>query len=135
MKQKTLARLANEAAGLLQRIVRMKAALAAGGDLIACVTCGVRYHWKEMDGGHYVSRTHAATRLMEENIHPQCKRCNGYLRGNLTSYAIYMLEMYGAEFLKELDRLKHKTHKWSRPELLDLIAELKQQAAELERQL
>ena len=133
MKRKSPAQLAENAAVLLQRIVRLKARRAAGSDFIACVTCGALHDWRDMDGGHYISRKRAATKLLEENIHPQCKRCNKYLNGNMTAYALYMADTYGVDFLRELEEQKHLTHKWVRADLVELIAELKQRAAELER--
>ena len=70
-KLKTVAKLREEAAVLLQKLVRMKAADENG--LAECVTCGKRQHYKEMDGGHFISRKWTATKLVEENVHPQCK--------------------------------------------------------------
>ena len=46
-KQKTVAKLREEAAVLLQKLVRMKAADENG--LATCVTCGKRQHYKDMD--------------------------------------------------------------------------------------
>ena len=77
-KTKTLPKLTDECAVLLQKIVRMKQAIYLKSPYIACVTCGKIDHWKNQQGGHFISRTWTATKILEENIHPQCISCNGF---------------------------------------------------------
>jgi hypothetical protein len=132
-KTKSIAALVNDAATILQRIVRMKAADSNG--YASCVTCGAVRHWKEMDGGHFISRVFTAHKLTEENIHPQCKGCNGPKRGNLIPYTLYMQEMYGRDFVEELERTKGQTKKYNRVEIMEIIAELKAQAKQIEASL
>lgn len=133
-KQKTIAALVNDAAVLMQRMVRVKAALVEG-DLITCVTCGVKRHWKEMQGGHFISRRFTKYKLLEENIHPQCPACNGPLRGNYPAYTLYMCDMYGREFVDELLATKGETKKYNRCEIIDLIDELRVELKRLEGRL
>ena len=135
MAHKSIGKLVDEAATLLQRIVRMKAALAAGSEYINCVSCGKTVSWKEAQGGHFVPRGSAGTKLLEENIHPQCRQCNGPRGGNLIGYTVYMLDMYGPEFIKELERMKRAGKKWSRPDLIEQIAELREREKQLSEEL
>ena len=132
-KTKTIAGLVEDAATILQRIVRMKAADESG--YCQCVTCGRVGHWKEMDGGHYISRTYTQHKLREENIHPQCKGCNRFAHKIHDDYARYMRETYGAEFVDWLSDTKRQTKKYSRPEIEDLIVELKAREKELKKNL
>lgn len=37
------------------------------------------------------------------NINAQCTRCNHFLSGNLSVYAIYLLKKYGKKKLEDLD--------------------------------
>lgn len=135
-KKKTIAGLVNDAAVLLQKKVRIKAGIAAyTNGYCQCVTCGVWKHWKEMQGGHFISRRYTAHKLMEENIHPQCPGCNGPRGGNLIPYTQYMNDTYGREFVDELESTKGETKKYSRPEILEIIEELKQEVKELEAQV
>ena len=127
-KQKTVAKLREEAAVLLQKLVRMKAADENG--LASCVTCGKRQHYKEMDGGHFISRKWTATKLVEENIHPQCKGCNQYASGKYDDYALYMVDTYGIEMVRELNDKKRELCKQNRIELEDIKVELKLRIAE-----
>ena len=127
-KQKTVAKLREEAAVLLQKLVRMKAADENG--LASCVTCGKRQHYKEMDGGHFISRKWTATKLVEENIHPQCKGCNQYASGRHDDYSLYMVDTYGIEMVRELNDKKRELCKQNRIELEDIKVELKVRISE-----
>lgn len=132
-KPKTTGKLKQEAATLLQKLVRMKYADDLGR--CECVTCNMVHHWKEMDGGHFVSRKHNATLLVEENIHPQCKGCNGYRKGNIDSYSLFMIDTYGLDAMRELIASKHHPRKFTAIELQDLIADYKCRIKEQEQRL
>lgn len=134
-KSKTPAQLADECAVLLQRVVRMKAAINARSAYISCASCGCIKHWKEMQGGHFIPRGRSPTKLVEENIHPQCPACNGPKRGNIHEYSVYMTEMYGLEFIKELNATARQTGwKWNRDDLEDLKRELQQRIKDYEKE-
>lgn len=133
-KKKTLRKLVDEVSVLLQKLVRLKAADNQG--YCKCVTCGVKKHWKEMDGGHFISRTHQGTKILEENIHPQCKGCN--LRSGkgdtlvTLNYRNFMLDMYGESFIEELERMARTPANHFRPDLEVQKVELRNQIRELE---
>ena len=130
-KRKTIAKLVNECAEILQRIVRIK---ASKNGYANCVTCGVNKPWQELQGGHFISRVKTAHKLLEENIHPQCGKCNGYLRGNMVAYTLYMEDMYGREFVEELLTTQNQTKKYSRPEIEDIKENLKKELKKLENE-
>lgn len=123
MKRKTIAALVEDAATILQRIVRMKAADQDG--YASCVTCGVRKHWKELHGGHFIPRTYTAHKLLEENIHPQCPRCNTFMQGEGSAYTLHMIDTYGEDFVRHLEGTKREVRKYTRPEIMEIIADLK----------
>ena len=127
---KTIAALVNDAASLLQRLVRIKAADENG--MCRCVTCGKVDHWKDMDGGHYIKRTHTAHKLLEENIHPQCRRCNRFMDGEGGAYSLYMIDMYGREFVDWLHQTKREPRKYRRAEIMEIIADIKQRVKDAE---
>lgn len=130
-KPKTISKIVEEAARLMQKYVRLKASDKDGN--VKCVTCGKVGHYKEMQGGHFIGRKWLATRLMEENIHPQCPCCNGPLSGNMIQYTLYMQDTYGRDFVEELQRLKHKSRKYYKPEVEEIKKELRQKIQELEQ--
>jgi len=101
IKQPSIKRLKKEADRVFSIYIRMR---GKG----VCFICGVRKQWKEMDCGHYISRNHLATRYDERNCQCSCKRCNIFMGGNLTSFAIKLIKRYGGNILQELDTLKNK---------------------------
>lgn len=132
-KPQTAANLKKKAAELLQRYVRMKAADLNG--ICECVSCGKRDSWKAMDGGHFISRTYTFHMLREENVHPQCKRCNRFFTGCHDDYRRYMVDMYGEDFVEWLTDTKRTITKYTRADLLAIIAELKQGIKDQEMRL
>jgi len=136
-KALSIGKLTDKAATLLQRLVRLKASDDNG--YCSCVTCGKVDHFKKMDGGHFIERGVKATKLMEENVNPQCKGCNGfgmkYKSSVVLDYRRYMVDMYGEEFVEELEMAKHKTHKFYRPELEEMIIELSERVREQEKRI
>ena len=66
-----------------------------------------------MDAGHFVSKARGSSiYFVEENIHPQCQRCNRFLEGNKHLYTLYMIDMYGREKVEELEQLARQTESW-----------------------
>lgn len=133
-KKKTIAALLNDAAVLVQKLVRIKAAQVEG-ESIRCVTCGITKHWKEMQGGHFISRRFTKYKLAEENVHPQCPACNGPRQGNYQAYTLYMIDMYGRDAVEEMLATKSQTVKYNRAEIEDIIVELKQRVKAAEAAL
>ena len=130
-KPKTISKLVEEAATAIQLYIRMK--YADDNGYVACVTCGTTRHYKDgMQGGHFISRKWLATKLMEENIHPQCACCNGPLKGNPIQYTLFMVDTYGREFVDELERLKHESRKYYKAEVLEIITDYKNKIKEME---
>ena len=126
-KKKTIAQEVDAAAVLLQKLVRLKAADSNG--YCVCVTCGISKHWKEMQGGHFISRRYTATKIMEENIHPQCYGCNGPKSKDGTvaiAYTTYMIDTYGRGFVDELQRIKHIPKKYTRDEIAEIKKEFRE---------
>ena len=126
-KAKSVAKLSEDAAEAMQLLVRLKASDSNG--YCRCVTCGKVDHYKNMQGGHYLDRRHSATRLLEENIHPQCPACNGFGMkfGNAKQvYTLYMIDMYGRDGVENLIQESKKTIKWVRSDLIELIKEIRE---------
>ena len=118
-KIKTAAELSKDCAKALQLLVRLKAADSNG--MCVCVSCGVIRHYTDMQGGHYIAAKNASTRLIEENINPQCRQCNGW--DMETVHPIYTRHMeltYGRDFVDELIKMIKQPHRWSAKEIEQL---------------
>jgi hypothetical protein len=107
----------------LDRLFSLKVRQGAAnqGGWVDCVTCGKSMPWEDSDAGHFVRRGHMAVRWDTRNVHPQCTRCNRFLDGNEGQYALFIIDKYGEETLRELLALKKTTRKWSVPELKELL--------------
>ena len=105
MPRKITARLAKKRAWTAcSRYIRQKYADYNG--YASCVTCGVTKHWKDLDAGHFISKSRGnSIYFEEENIHPQCAGCNRFHEGNKHQYTLYMIDMYGREKVEELEQL------------------------------
>lgn len=79
-----------------------------------CITCGVKSHWKQLQGSHFIHGHSKSTYLEPTNVHPACVRCNLYLSGNLVSYGLFMNRAYGIEEVQRLWNLSHKVVKFDR---------------------
>jgi hypothetical protein len=129
-KQKTIRKLVDDCAVLLQKIRRLESADDDG--YCTCVTCGKNLHWKQMDGGHWISRTYTIHKLNPDNIHPQCKGCNRFDHKIHDDYTLWMIDNYGMEFVEDMNMRKHEPKKYSRPEIEEIKQELKQRMKEFE---
>ena len=124
-KPKPIGKLKAEAATLLQKLRRMEE--ADGDGMCVCVTCGKKAHWKDVDGGHWISRARSGTLLDERNIHPQDKRCNAWGMDALgiLEYRRFIVDTYGEAVALELEEKAKQVVKWNRIELEDKIADYK----------
>ena len=113
-----------KALATLQKLVRLKAADDNG--YCECVTCGKVSKYTEMDGGHYIPKGNSSYwSLVEENIHPQCKGCNGFDMKHGTAahrYTLYMIDTYGRDFVEDMERRKRDERKLYKRDYMDMIA-------------
>lgn len=54
---------------------------------VKCYTCPKVAHHKEMQCGHFISRSYLATRFVEDNCRPQCVGCNVFGNGQTVEFA------------------------------------------------
>lgn len=80
-------------------------------------------------------QTSTGTFIADGLAHHNCKRCNIFLKGNYTSYALFMVKTYGYSKLQELDRRSKSTEKIYTYELLEKIEYYKMKAKGIERVL
>ena len=104
---------------VFSQYIRLKAMDRDG--LVQCVTCTTRLEPKYMQNGHYYSRAKYPTRWLEENCHPQCMRCNIFLKGNYTEYALFMVRKYGIEKVEQMRELSLTSQKITTAELKEKI--------------
>ena len=88
-----------------------------------CVTCGKWDHYRNQQAGHYIDGRNNTVLFDERLVHPQCKSCNLFKKGNKIKYTKFMIDWYGysMEQLDEFDNLKFKVKKFNKGELQDLL--------------
>lgn len=92
-----------------------------------CISCGRSNEGVKVNAGHYFSSGgHKAVTFNEDNVHLQCEHCNQFLSGNLLNYQVGIEKRIGGERLLKLHEEAHKTRKYTREELRELIVEYKQ---------
>lgn len=94
-----------------QLYVRLRDADKAG--CCRCITCGRIYHYKRMNGGHFIPAEWTSTCFMEINCHSQCVYCNLGLEGNREKYREFMIKKYGLENVEGLEKQKHIQTKYT----------------------
>lgn len=86
----------------MSKYIRLRDADDSG--MVQCVTCGNYHHWKDLDAGHFFSKSMGNAAYFEEsNIFPQCRSCNRFHEGNKQRYTLYMLDRHGREFVEALE--------------------------------
>ncbi len=86
-----------------QRLRRLEESNIDG--LERCISCGKVLNWKEMQGGHYISRRVEATCIEPDNVWPQCSSCNCYKAGNYPNYRINLVRRIGEARVKRLENM------------------------------
>ena len=96
-----------------------------------CFTCGAIHHYKEVDCGHFMSRSCLSTRFDELNCQFQCKYCNISNSGQQYQFGINLDRVYGPGTAESLV-IKSKTlNKFTKSEYESLIKEYKKKVHEL----
>lgn len=123
LKKPNVSKLKKEADKIFSQYIRQR-------DEGRCFTCGVRKHWKEIQCGHYISRSHNSLRYDERNCNAQCVACNIFRGGALDSYALALIKKYGADILEIFAKEKRKIKQFTIKELQALIEEYKKKINE-----
>lgn len=121
-KQKSVSKLKKELDALFSQYIRRKYANQDG--FVRCYTCSQQKHWKEMQCGHFASRSYLSTRFLEENCRVQCLGCNFYGKGQIGVFA-NRLEKEEAGTVARLYKLSQELTKWGTKDYEAKIEEYK----------
>lgn len=122
MKKLSRGRLIKKLDSLFSKYIRRKDSI---NDIAKCVTCGVERHWKELQCGHFQSRTHYSTRWNELNVGVQCISCNIFKNGQQYLFSRYLDKTYGEGTSNELFLKSQKLAKFTTNEIEELIKKYK----------
>ncbi len=132
MKKQTPKKLKDKCDKLMSIYIRLRYSNDDGW--LKCYTCDNVKSWKEMQNGHFVSRTHLSTRWLSKNCRPQCMPCNVWKNGNYDVYSLRLVEECGSGVLEELNRLRNETVKMGLPAYRELIDNLNTKIDNLNKQ-
>jgi hypothetical protein len=86
-------------------------------DIATCVTCGKKDHWKNLQNGHFMSRSNYSTRWDENNVGVQCYGCNISRAGEQYKFSQYL----GNKLSEEMYLKSKKSVKFADVDLIELI--------------
>lgn len=92
--------------------IRLRDADSSG--MVRCITCEKIVAWNDCDAGHFIDRSHKATRYDERNVNAQCKTCNRFQSGRQYEHGKAIDLKYGdgtADELLQLSRQIIKANK------------------------
>ena len=92
-----------------------------------CITCNKKFHWKEIQAGHFMSRKHYSIRWDERNVKPQCVACNVYRAGEQYKYSLYLGNNLSKTLLEESRELR----KFTNIELEEIISDYNERVKKL----
>jgi len=103
--------------GILAKVVRRRGQCA-------CVTCGKVGAWSGSIGGmhtgHFLASRRNSILFEEDNVAPQCSRCNRYRDGEPQLFRQWMIHVRGSKVIERLEKLKGTTREFTREELVDM---------------
>jgi hypothetical protein len=99
---------------IFSQYIRQKDAV---NEIATCVTCGKKDHWKKLQNGHFMSRSHYSTRWDENNVGVQCYGCNISRSGEQFKFSQYL----GNNLSEELQIKSKQIVKFADIDLIDLI--------------
>ena len=103
-KQQSLEQMRQKCLKSFQLLRRLEEADEWG--MCTCISTGKRIPYKELDGGHYISRACRATELEHDNIWPQSKYANQYLHGDYHNYRDRLIDKIGLDRVERLEDLR-----------------------------
>lgn len=120
-RQPTISSLKRQARYWFQRWIRYRDL----GNKCICEGCqNILSDLKGFDAGHYhKAELYSNVLFNEDNVHGQCKGCNGFKDGNIIEYRKGLLEKIGEERLTSLEEkalYNRGPYKWDRQELIDI---------------
>lgn len=87
-----------------------------------CVTCGKVDRWnsgiKGMHTGHFLAGRSNSILLQEDNVAPQCSRCNYYQSGQQAAFRLWMSHVRGFAVIESLIQLKQMSVTFSHEDLV-----------------
>lgn len=100
----------------------------------SCITCPSVKPLKQMQAGHFQSRSKYPTRWDEENVNAQCPSCNVWKYGEQYKQALALDMKYGDGTAERLARQANEPKKFTISDLEEIISFSKAQIKQYEEE-
>lgn len=132
-KKPTTGRLKERAWKEFSRYIRLRDCIATTGttEYGTCVACQKRYAFKELQAGHWIPGRTGSVLFNEDLVHAQCMRCNVWLHGNLSAYAMYMYSKYTKKQMAEFELLRAQVLPLKKHDYIEIAEKYKYKADRL----
>ena len=106
---------------IFSEYVRLRDSKPFGYKYFRCISCGQIKPFEQADAGHFIGRTHMATRFDEQNVWCECRSCNRFSSDHMIYYQRNLEQRIGKDKVDLLIARGRQTKKWSAFELELLI--------------
>ena len=131
-RKKSMATLVRKLDEVFSMYIRLRDSKPFGYRAFRCISCGQVKPFDQMDCGHFVGRTHMATRFDEENCSGECRMCNRFSADHMIYYQRNLEAKIGRDRLDLLLARGRGTKKWTAWELEILITHYKEEVKRME---
>jgi hypothetical protein len=90
--------------------------------MVRCYTCTAMKPPKEMQCGHFISRSYYILRWEEDNARPQCASCNLYHQGQQYEFGRRLEKEIGIGRIEQMMEIKNQPARFSIADYQDMIA-------------
>lgn len=97
----------------------------------SCYTCGKKYHWKELQAGHFLSGRKNAVLFDKRQVRPQCYTCNCCNHGEQYIFGEKLRLELGEDIFQKILLDKQKTVKYSVKDYQNLEIEFKKETEKI----
>lgn len=119
--KKSVSALVKKLDRVFSEYIRLRDSKPYGYKYFRCISCGTVKPYEQMDCGHFIGRTHMATRFDEKNCNGECKLCNRFSADHIIFYQRNLIQKYGQEAVDMLIARGKSSKKWTAWELEILI--------------
>jgi hypothetical protein len=95
--------------------------------MVRCCTCPIILHWRHMQCGHFISRSHMGLRWVLQNTGPQCRNCNEFSsnKGEPEKFAEYLDRTHGPGTSQQMKDMRHTEYHHTPDEIMEYIETIK----------
>lgn len=131
-KKQTISKLKSDLWKVFSLYIKTKYSI--DGEWVNCYTCGanIQIGTSNCQAGHWLPKGgYSYHYFNENNVRPQCNRCNRFLDGNTAVFEQNLRKEIGDELVNEIYETRHLSEKRDRIWYLDKIEEYKLKLMEL----